>query len=152
MKSETVFALENASWPALLVDASGNIRAASKGAKDSFGAGMTAGSVLGKTIWSKENDQSAEEFFAGFDSPANHSFLLRFKGSDGSTLTYHTHICSARDPIDQTTLFLLQMFKPETAPAPAPSAPPPAVAPQSHTVMEASLAQKQKLDCAMQLI
>ncbi|HEX7862566.1 MAG TPA: ATP-binding protein [Verrucomicrobiae bacterium] len=153
MKPETVFALENASWPALLVDASGNIRAASKGAKESFGAAMTAGATVGKTIWSKENDQSAEEFFAGFDSGANYSSILRFKGSDGSTSSYQTHICSAHDPVDRTTLFLLQMFKPEisTVPLLPTSAPSPRPS-EGHTVMEASVAQKQKLDCAMQLI
>jgi two-component system cell cycle sensor histidine kinase/response regulator CckA len=159
MKSETLFALENALWPALLVDGSGNIRAFSKGARETFGQVITPGAVLGKTIWSKENDQSAEEFFAGFDQGANKSYKLRFKGRDGSTVSYETHICTQR--AEHSDLFLLQFFKaPAVEEAATPPAPPAAAVPErpvegrteSHTVMEASLAQKQKLDCAMQLI
>jgi two-component system, cell cycle sensor histidine kinase and response regulator CckA len=160
MKSETLFALENASWPALLVDGAGSIRAVSKGAKEALGQAMTPGAVLGKTIWSKENDESAEEFFAGFDQGANKSYKLRFKGRDGSTLSYETHVCALR--VDHTDLYLLQLFKSKDEEAPiAPLSPPPApeknpkgteLRTETHTVMEASLAQKQKLDCAMQLI
>lgn len=152
MKSETVFALENANWPALLVDASGSVRAFSKGARNTFGQAITNGAMLGKTIWSRENDQSAEEFFASFDQGANKSPKLRFKGRDGSTVSYETHVCSLR--VDHSDLFLLQLFRVQAAEEEvSPPAPPPAPKPtEGHTVMEASLAQKQKLDCAMQLI
>src|SRR5687768_4345550 len=96
MKSETVFALENANWPALLVDAAGGIKAASQGAKQVFGEIITTRPILGQSVWSKENDQSPEEFFASYDKICDRTYELRFKGRDGSTSTYQTHICPLR--------------------------------------------------------
>src|SRR5688572_13926844 len=93
MKSETVFALENASWPALLVDAGGNIRAASVGARNTFGQIITTHPILGQSIWSKENEQTPEEFFASYDEMRDTAYDLRFKGRDGSTASYQTHVC-----------------------------------------------------------
>ena len=155
MKSETVFALENANWPALLVDAAGGIRAASQGAIKFFGQVIITRPDLGQSVWSKENEQSPEEFFASYDQLRDESYRLRFKGSDGSTSTHQTHISPLR--LDNTDLFLLQIFKPlsteETqSPVPAPPNAKPGEGRTEVTVMEASLAQKQKLDCAMQLI
>jgi two-component system, cell cycle sensor histidine kinase and response regulator CckA len=157
MKPETVFALENATWPALLVDATGSIRAASQGARDTFGQIVATGAALGQSIWSKENEQTAEEFFASYDGICDDGYRIRFKGKDGSTATYQTFICPTQVKGDD--LFLLQIFKAivvEEAPAAAAS---PALSgteivrrSETGTVMEASLAHKQKLDCAMQLI
>lgn len=155
MKPETVFALENASWPALLVDASGSIRAMSNGAKNAFGSSVAANVTLGQSVWSRENERSPEEFFAGFEESAEKNYALRFKGADGSTLTYRTHICVLRS--DHRNLYLLQMFREtqsEVATAAASPNPtkPTEIRTEAHTVIEASAAQKQKLDCAMQLI
>src|SRR5688572_27075613 len=154
MKPETVFALENASWPALLVDATGGIRAASQGARDTFGQVIATGAILGQSIWSKENEQTAEESFASYDGIRDGGYLLRFKGKERSTATYQTHSCPTQVKGDD--LFLLQMFKPmaiEEAPALPVSAALSATEivrrSESGTVMEASLAHEQKLDCAM---
>lgn len=158
MKAETVFALEHAGWPALLVDAAGHIRAVSLGAKNTFGQIVVTRPILGQSVWSRENDQTPEEFFACFDEMNDGPVELRFKGRDGSTCSYQTHICPMMH--DGEELFLLQIFRtsqggsknPE-APAAAPArAPEPARQHDQAAVMEASLAQKQKLDCAMQLI
>ena len=92
MKPETVFALENANWPALLVDAAGNVRAFSQGAKSTFGQVLEARPALGQSIWSKENEQTPEEFFACFDDLDEKDYQLRFKGRDGSTSSYNAHI------------------------------------------------------------
>ncbi len=157
MKSETVFALENASWPALLVDAGGGIRAASQGARNIFGQVITTRPVLAQSIWSKENDQTPEEFFASYDAICDTAYELRFKGRDGSTATYQTHVCPLHN--EGQDLFLLQIFKTQPSEeAPPPPPPPPTsgtallTKSDTGTVMEASLAHKQKLDCAMQLI
>ena len=40
MKSDLIFGLENAGWPALLVDHSATIRRASQAAKSVFGSSM----------------------------------------------------------------------------------------------------------------
>ena len=155
-KSDTVFALENASWPALLVDTAGAIRAASQGAKNFFGQIISTRPTLGQSVWSKENEQTPEEFLASYDEMADRTFLLRFKGRDGSTSSHQTHICTLR--VNNEDLFLLQIFK--TQPSLESTGPGElghttlAPRPEGNTaaVMETSLAQKQKLDCAMQLI
>jgi nitrogen-specific signal transduction histidine kinase/CheY-like chemotaxis protein len=157
IKSETNFSLENAGWPALLVDSSGHIRGVSLGAKNTFGQIILTRPQLGQSVWSKENDQTPEEFFACYDEMRDGPYSLRFKGRDGSTSSYETHVCPMFH--DGEELFLLQVF-PQTI-APSSGSPPPApvikaepVRPPAEgtSVMEASLAQKQKLDCAMQLI
>jgi two-component system cell cycle sensor histidine kinase/response regulator CckA len=152
--------MENAGWPALLVDATGAIRAVSMGAKNVFGQIILTRPSLAQSVWSKENEQTPEEFFALYDEMAEHPFELRFKGRDGSTCTYQTHVCMTFHEGEE--LFLMQIFR--TSPleekaggqALVPAAPPKAAEPargnETSTVMEASLAQKQKLDCAMQLI
>mgnify|MGYP003574950874 CR=1 FL=1 len=157
-----MFALENANWPALLVDAAGGIRAASQGARTAFGQIITTRPQLGQSIWSRENEQAPEEFFASYDEINEKTHELRFKGRDGSTSTFQTHICTLR--VGEEDLFLLQIFKTPASEQEAPSVtlasnnttitPGTTVTTRSEsgTVMEASLAHKQKLDCAMQLI
>jgi len=154
-----VFALENANWPALLVDAAGGIRAASQGARNTFGQIITTRPTLDQSIWSKENEQTPEQFFASYDELCDTTYQMRFKGRDGSTASFQVHVCPLQ--VNGEGLFLLQIFK-----APAPEvkteAPPPATATQTGTamlvrtetgtVMETTVAHKQKLDCAMQLI
>lgn len=164
IKSETVFALENANWPALLVDAAGGIRAASQGARNTFGQIITTRPALDQSIWSKENEQGPEVFFASYDELCDTTCQIRFKGCDGSTASYQVHVCPLQ--VNGEDLFLLQIFK---APPPPPEvkekAPSPPAAPaaaqsgttmllrtETGTVMETSVAHKQKLDCAMQLI
>jgi two-component system, cell cycle sensor histidine kinase and response regulator CckA len=150
MKSETVFALENANWPALLVDASGGIRAASQGAKSVFGEEI-AGQSLSESIWTKENPRSAEELLGSFEESSGGSYELKLKMADGSIATYQTQICTM--PSDNGEAFLLQMFN---SPAAAPVLTSPVKTIEGHntsiTVVDAGVAQKQKLDCAMQLI
>jgi two-component system, cell cycle sensor histidine kinase and response regulator CckA len=160
IKSETVFALENASWPALLVDAAGVIRAASQGARNTFGQIITTRPALGQSIWSKENEQTPEEFFASYDELRDAAYDVRFKGRDGSTASYQMHVCPLQ--ADAEKLFLLQVLKAQPAEGKEESAAAPISQPatgtsmlvrtETGTVMEASLAHKQKLDCAMQLI
>ena len=151
MKSETVFALENANWPALLVDASGGIRAASQGAKSVFGEDL-AGQTLSESIWTKENPQSAEELLSAFEESSGGSYQLKLKAVDGSITNYQTQICTM--PSDNGETYLLQMFKLPAGAAPILTAPVKALDGHntSITVVEAGVAQKQKLDCAMQLI
>lgn len=159
IKSETVFALENASWPALLVDPSGGIRAASQGARNTFGQIITTRPALDQSIWSKENEQTPEQFFASYDQLCDTPYQMRFKGRDGSTASYQAHVCPLQ--VNGEGLFLLQIFKAPASEAKGDPPPPPAspqngtamlVRTETGTVMEVSVAHKQKLDCAMQLI
>lgn len=153
IKSETVFALEKANWPALLVDASGVIRAASRGAENFFGPIIAEHPNLELSIWAKENSQTPEEFFAAFEEASGKSYDLKFKRADGSIAAVRTHVCSLRE--ENSEFFLLQIFETEGAEAQAAA---PAAATKTiegftgHTVVDSGVAQKQKLDCAMQLI
>jgi hypothetical protein len=64
MKPEFVFCLENASWPALLVDETATIRKASAGAKTLFGGSLDSEPRLAGSLWAKENETTAEQFVA----------------------------------------------------------------------------------------
>jgi two-component system cell cycle sensor histidine kinase/response regulator CckA len=159
IKSETVFALENASWPALLVDVSGGIRAASQGARSAFGQIITTRPTLDQSIWSRENEQTPEQFFSSYDELSDTPYEIRFKGRDGSTASYQVHVCLLQ--LNDEGLFLLQIFKAPAAEAKEDVAPQPAppqngtallVRTETGAVVEVSVAHKQKLDCAMQLI
>ena len=143
----------------MLVDLSGGIRAASQGARSTFGQIITTRPTLGQSIWSKENEQTPEEFFASYDELRDAAYEFRFKGRDGSTASYQMHVCPLQ--VDGQGLFLLQIFKTQAAGPKDETPPVAAVSPtgtamlvrtETGTVMEASLAHKQKLDCAMQLI
>jgi len=165
-KVETVFALEQAGWPALMVDPAGGIRGANSAAKKLFGGILDSHPNLGQSIWSRENEMTPSQFFASWPDRPDAATELRFRGREGSTCSYQTQVCLVSG--EGEDLFLLQLFKapPKEAPdltlePPQPSSvpPPPVVAgmkgPGSSataTVMEAGLAHKQKLDCAMQLI
>lgn len=154
MKSEPAFLLENASWPALLVDSSGIIRSASAGARKLFGSIIEGKKNLAQSIWSRENELTPEQFISEWTIIPDIGVELRFRGRDGNTSSYRTHICPSPEEIEG--LFLLQLFKvppapeePHDQPILIPSS---ATPPESSALVEASFAQKQKLDCAMQLI
>ena len=59
MKSDVVFGLENAGWPALLVDGAGTICRANPAAVTCFGAALAGGSPRLATIWAGENSSTA---------------------------------------------------------------------------------------------
>jgi hypothetical protein len=62
MKSDVAFGLENAGWPALMVDAAGAICRANPAAAELFGAAVTGDSPRLSTVWSPENTSAAEQF------------------------------------------------------------------------------------------
>jgi signal transduction histidine kinase len=137
MKSDVVFALEEAEWPALLVDGSGVICHANKLAISLFGPAVASGSAPLVEIWSPENNQRVEEFLATWEGGPATRIPLKFQTSAGALVTYAASICaySEREQI----LFLLQLFK-ENIGAAIKSGP-----------ADANLAHKQKLDCALQM-
>ena len=133
MKPESVFLLENADWPALLVDESATLRKASHGAKAIFGGSMEGTPTLSGSIWAKENEVSAEQFFANWKRKPLSSQPLKFRIKDGSITAFNTFI--NRLDTDKGPHYVLQLFKLET----------------NTTTDSLATAQKQKLDCALQL-
>jgi len=53
MKPEVMFLLENANWPALLVDAASTILRANQAAVKLFGSTLEGGSPLLSAVWPK---------------------------------------------------------------------------------------------------
>jgi two-component system cell cycle sensor histidine kinase/response regulator CckA len=134
MKPEFVFCLENASWPALLVDGTATVRKASSGAKSTFGGNLDAEPTLAGSLWAKENEGTAEQFVARLQRQPTQSTVLKLRMKDGTVSAFQTWISR----IDTATgpHFILQFFKD----------------PQGDGTTESlASAQKQKLECALQL-
>jgi CheY-like chemotaxis protein len=132
MKPEAVFGLENAAWPALLVDAGGTVLLTNVAAKNVFGAALVNG--FG-SIWAPDNGGTASEFLTRWEkSPAMST--LRFRTGDGTLTSFTTAICLFTG--DGKKCFVLQLLP---APAEADG--------KNGAGGEAIL--KQKLDCVLQL-
>jgi two-component system cell cycle sensor histidine kinase/response regulator CckA len=139
MKADVAFALENASWPALWVDASGIILCANAAARNLFGPALSEDSPRLAAVWSPENSTTAEQFLTQWERSRAPTLLLKFRGKGGQTVSYLTSVCAfTADGVKSLVLQLLREsgatgaeIKPSTG--------------------EASLAHKQKLDCALQL-
>jgi two-component system, cell cycle sensor histidine kinase and response regulator CckA len=144
MNPETGFALQTATWPALLVDATGRIRHVSEGAKTMFGTVIEHSATLASSIWSRENELTPEEFFAKLAKAPLPYAEVRLRTKDGNTGSFHAHICRAM--IGPEPAWLMQLFKPEKN-VPGVNGQPSG----ESTVLEAAIAHKQKLDCALQL-
>ena len=92
MKSDVAFALENAAWPALLVDDAGTLRGASPAAKGLFGAAFAGEYPLLAAVWATENTTTADQFLAQWERSAVPTLLLKFRGKDSRAVGYLTSI------------------------------------------------------------
>ena len=131
MNSEVVFGLENAAWPALLVDADGVILTANSVAKNIFGPALNDNAASLAALWSPENSGSAAEFLARANLAAT---VLKFQVA-GSAEAFSTMVCQFSG--NGKKWFVLQLLTPvvtEVKAAPASDA-----------------ALKQRLDCVLQL-
>ena len=141
MKSEVALGLENAIWPVLLVNSSGAILRANPAAVSAFGSTLEGEMPL-SAIWASENGPMAEQFILQWDNSPAPPGPLKFCMKDGAVRPYLTSICTLTDGPEK--LFVFQLF-----PAAAPAAP---TAPPANKESSAEItAQKQKLDCALQL-
>jgi len=139
MKSSVAFQLENAGWPALLLDGATTICRANPAAVRLFGPALEGGTPLLTAIWSAENTTTPEQFLAQWERAPSATVPLKLRSKGGGTLAWLTSICSFSR--DGQKFFLLQLLSDNSNPAGGSEGQP----------TEASLAQKQKLDCALQL-
>jgi nitrogen-specific signal transduction histidine kinase/CheY-like chemotaxis protein len=137
MKSDVVFALENAGWPALLLDGTGTILRAAPAAARIFGPVLDEKAPRLSAIWAPENGVTAEQFLVQWERSPTAALPLKFRVKGGSASPFLTAICSFTK--DSRKYFVLQLL-PETALAPGDSKGPPT-----------DSSQKQKLECALQL-
>ena len=114
MNSDAVFALENAAWPALLVDGATTIRRANRSAIALFGGALESGSARLSTIWSPDTGTTPEQFLTQWERSPSATISLKFIGQGGDALAYAASICSFADQGQK--YFLLQLW-PEAAPA-----------------------------------
>ena len=144
MKPDFTFALELAGWPAFLVDESGTICKANEAAVHVLGTSLEGDPVLSASIWSPENGLTAEEYVARLERGSPLVAALRFKVKGGGTQSFRTFICPTHRDGERVFLFQLLLEAPGEPPGAAASS---AAAP----TLEASAAQRQKLECAIQL-
>ena len=157
MKLDLGFGLDNAGWPAFVVDDSGIVRHANQTAVQVMGSVMEGGPALSASIWTLENDIAPEEFLAKSERSSAPMVPLQFRVKGGATVRFQTFVCSLVR--DGQKYYLFQLFR-EAGPtpgAPATPPPPPPVAGQTSFLRadaypsETTMVQRQKLDCALQL-
>lgn len=138
MKADLNFGLENATWPAFVVDAQGVIRRASQGCAALFGS-LLESSYL-SSIWGPGNELSAEQFLARLERgiPAQNQLRLRIRG--GGVAMLQVLICHI---IRDGQKYFVFQIPPEVAVARTEK--------EGAAAADLALAHKQKLDCALQL-
>ena len=94
MKSDVVFALENAAWPALLVDGAGAILRANDAAIKLFGPIVQGQSPLLGALLVTDEGVSAEQFLAQWERAPASVMTLQFRTKGGAANLFSTSICS----------------------------------------------------------
>ena len=138
MKSSAVFPLENAGWPALLLDGATTICRANPAAIRLFGPALENSTPLLSTIWAAGNDGTPEQFLAQWERSPGASAVLNLRTRGGNSVSSPVAVCSFLR--DGQKFFLVQLL-PEAQAGNA----------ALHPHAESALAQKQKLECALQL-
>ncbi|HWF18388.1 MAG TPA: ATP-binding protein [Verrucomicrobiae bacterium] len=133
MKSDVVFGLLDASWPVLLVGETGVIQMANKKAVETLGPTVETGSTPLESLWRIENNIAPAEFFVRCEASPSTPASIRLKGAGGVDFWFQAWVSIFVD--DGKKSFILQLHPPENKP----------------NGVEAGLAHKQKLDCALQL-
>ena len=93
MKSDVVFPLENAAWPALLVNAAGTIVRANGVAVKTFGSALEGEAPLLSSIWAADNGTTAEHFLSRWERSPAALTTLKFLAKGGVTQTLAASLC-----------------------------------------------------------
>jgi two-component system cell cycle sensor histidine kinase/response regulator CckA len=141
MKLDTVFVLEHAAWPALLVDGSGKISRANEAAVRLFGPPVEGGASLLSAIWSPENQITAEHFLADWERNPSGTTSLKFRVKGGMSQPFPSSICSFTR--DEQKFFIIQLPGENHHAVPGPNL--------KDVNGSSPVAHKQRLDCALQL-
>jgi two-component system, cell cycle sensor histidine kinase and response regulator CckA len=127
MNYDVAFPFENAGWPALLVDPAAMISYANRMALKVFAPELENLPVPLAKIWASDNKIPAEHLQSHWERSPNPTMALKFRLRTG-TVTYTVSVCSCLQTSQKC--LLLQLLPLNT---------------------EAAVAQKQKLDCALQM-
>src|SRR5882724_712866 len=137
IKSDAVFLLESASWPAFMVDGGGTIRRANQAAIDLFGPKLEMDSTMLSALWA-EQAESVEQFLSRCERSGPAVVPLKLMGKGAAVILFSAYIAVFNWEGEKRLIFQLHDWPltPAETKAPAP---------------DASVAHKQKLDCALQL-
>jgi two-component system, cell cycle sensor histidine kinase and response regulator CckA len=141
---DEIMLLDAASWPALVVDGSLKVRRANAAAVEVFGNKVEGEGASLANIWTTENGGEAAAFLSRIDAAKSLVAPLKLRGKGLALTPFHASACTLGRNGSKT--YLVQLLPP--APVNGNGAPKPEGKPQS---VEINLAQKQKLDCALQL-
>jgi two-component system cell cycle sensor histidine kinase/response regulator CckA len=94
MKLDVVFALENAAWPALLVDGAGVVLRANDAAIKFFGSVAEGQSPLLSAVLVTDPGVTAEQFLAQWERAPSSLMTLQFRTKGGAANSFSTSICS----------------------------------------------------------
>jgi two-component system cell cycle sensor histidine kinase/response regulator CckA len=136
MKSDVVPGVTNASWPVLVADDSGVIRRANPAALQAFGDSLVNGTTGLASLWAAENEGDFAQFLARCEAAPGTPIQVRVRGANGSVVPCLAAVCLIEEEGKKFYLTQLLAEKPSES---------------KNASLEANLAQKQKLDCALQL-
>jgi signal transduction histidine kinase len=136
MKLEVVSGLDNAAWPALLVNAGGTVLTCNAAAKALFGAALAGNPAELAAIWSPANGTPPPVFLGGWEKARAVPVDLRFRAAGGGEHRFSTAITLVAQ--DGGKSFLLQLLPPPNGSVESANA-------------TGDAALKQKLDCVLQL-
>lgn len=139
MKSEVVQGLAQAGWPVLLLDAAATVLSANPAAAQAFGATFAQGSAPLALIWLADNNNTPAEFLAQWERTPGTMPAVKLLGEGGVTWVFQACLCALVENLQKH--YLLQLLPATATPA----------AEAKAATVEAGLAHKQKLDCALQL-
>ena len=93
MKPEVVFGLENAVWPALLLNARGAVLLANTAAISAFGSALNGNPAQLAAIWAAENGGTAVDFLVRWEAKPVAQTILKFRATGGVPTEYATMMC-----------------------------------------------------------
>ena len=93
MKSDVVFTLEKAGWPALLVDPAAKVVRANAAAVKVFGLALETPAANLSTIWAADSGESPERFLAHWEPSPSPPRYLKFLVQGGAVSIFSTSIC-----------------------------------------------------------
>jgi signal transduction histidine kinase len=140
-KFDEVLALDAAAWPALLVDASASVQSVNAAGHEFFGNRVDPKSPLAN-IWTNENGAEPAAFLGKVTSAKSVTAPLKLRGKGITITPFTASVCLLERK--GVPFYLFQLFPA----SPANGTPRPEAKTAS---VESNLAQKQKLDCVLQL-
>ena len=113
MKSDVAFALENAGWPALLVDGAAPSAVRNPAATNLFGAALAGESPRLSAVWSPENTQHRRPVFGPVGALRRPDTAAQVPGQ-GRPVGWLSHVDLRASPRTAQKYFVLQLLRETT--------------------------------------